>query len=89
MTQSAEAAVLAALRAVSPAAGRGTTADRTLRLREDLNVGSLALVSIAVDLCDRFGADPATLDLGSFIDRAETLGDLIAIVDELRMAQGA
>jgi acyl carrier protein len=60
-----------------------------LRLREDLNVGSLALVSASVDLCDRFGVDPAALDLGSFIDRAESVGDLIGIVDELRAAQAA
>lgn len=89
MTKSTEAEVLDALRAVSPALARAREADRGLRLREDLNVGSLALVSISVDLCDRFGVDPATLDLGSFIDRAETVGDLIAIVDELRMAQDA
>lgn len=89
MTRSTEAEVLDALRAVSPRLPPQKNAGRGLRLREDLNVGSLALVSVSVDLCDRFGVDPATLDLGSFIDRAETVGDLIAIVDELRMAQSA
>lgn len=88
MTQSTEAEVLDALRAVSPQLARVNPGPQ-LRLREDLNVGSLALVSVSVDLCDRFGVDPATLDLGAFIDRAGTVGDLIAIVDELRAAQAA
>lgn len=89
MTRSTEAEVLDALRTVSPQSVRRKGAERGLRLREDMGVGSLALVSVSVDLCDRFGVDPATLDLGSFIDRAETVGDLIDIVDELRTAQSA
>lgn len=89
MTKSTQAEVLEALKAVSPPLARLKVVDVGLRLREDLNVGSLALVSASVDLCDRFGVDPAALDLGSFIDRAETVGDLIAIVDELRLAQDA
>lgn len=89
MTRSTEAEVLDALQAVSPHLTRQKGAERGLRLREDLGVGSLALVSVSVDLCDRFGVDPATLDLGAFIDRAETVSDLIGIVDELRAAQTA
>lgn len=89
MTRSTEAEVLDALRAVSPQLARRKGAEHALRLREDLGVGSLALVSVSVDLCDRFGVDLATLDLGSFIDRAESVGDLIGIVDELRAAQAA
>lgn len=87
MTKSTEAEVLGALRAVSPAPIK--PADPALRLREDLGVDSLALVSVAVDLCDRFGMDPARLDLGAFIDRADSLGDLIGILDDLRRGQQA
>lgn len=89
MTRSTEADVLDALRTVSPHLARHKGAKRGLRLREDLGVGSLALVSVSVGLCDRFSIDPATLDLGAFIDRAETVGDLIGIVDELRAEQTA
>lgn len=89
MTRSTQTEVLDALGAVAPALARFKAAPLDLRLREDLNVGSLALVSVSVDLCDRFGVAPATLDLGSFIDRAETVADLIEIVDELRLVQGA
>jgi acyl carrier protein len=82
-----ESEVWRALKAVVSPNLMGSGANRESLLREDLNMGSLALVSVSMEICDRCGVDPAALDLGFFLERAKSVGDLIEIAEEVLAGQ--
>ncbi|KAB3520881.1 acyl carrier protein [Corynebacterium sp. zg254] len=56
---------------------------RDARIHEDLNIDSLSIVDIAVRVEDAFGVRVEESD----IHDAETLGDLVDLIDELIAAQ--